>query len=174
MQQIARNGRAWQPFSQAPDADKGKLRRKRKEIWTWFIEVAGFRVLCTFKVALHGAELPSVCDVQHISPTPQAQQFAAEHFSRQFATSNVCNGLGSSGFGSYGQLLAAVYSRNVSTSTGTGVMSVRHKTQAWLHVQRCYDDTTCSLPASSAIGFLSCRGPASWCLGQDITNAVNP
>ena len=165
MQQIARSGRAWQPFSQAPDADKCKLRRKRKEIWTWFIEVTVFRVLCTFKVALHGAELP-VCDVQHMSPTPQGQQLAAEHFSRQFATSNVRNGLGSSGFGSY--------IRNVSTTTGTGATSVRHKTQVWLHVQQCYDDTTCSLPTSSAIGFLSCRGLGSWCLGRDITNAVNP
>ena len=166
MQQIARNGRAWQPFSQAPDADKGKLRRKRKEIWTWFIEVSFFRVLSTFKMALHGAELPSVCDVQHMSPTPQGQQVAAEHFSRQFATSNVLNGLGSSGFGSY--------IRNVSTTTGTGVASVRHKTQVWLHVQRCYDDTTCSLATSSAIGLLSCRGLGSWCLGRDINNAVKP
>ena len=77
--------------------------------------------MSTFHLALHGAQHPSVCDVQDMAPTPQGQIFAAQYFAGQFAASGISDGHGSFGFGTY--------IRNVSTTTGTGAACIRHATE---------------------------------------------
>lgn len=114
------DGMAWKLWPGASDADRTKLRTKRKEIWLWFIEVTIFRVLSTFNIVLHGVHLPSPCDKQKMSPTSQGQALAAHLFAEQFAASNISDGKGSSGFG--------IYIRNVSTNTGSKSTCVQHAT----------------------------------------------
>lgn len=99
------------PKDEVPAADVTKLRVKRREIWAWFLEVTIFRVLSSESIALHGLQLPSLCDRQRMVPKVEGQLFAAECLAGQFASSRIHDGTGSSGLG--------YYIRNVSQNSGS-------------------------------------------------------
>eukprot|EP00892_Ulva_mutabilis_P011056 jgi/Ulvmu1/8322/UM042_0028.1 len=174
---IERAGKAWMPISGTSDADKTKLRTKRKEIWIWFIEVVIFRILSTFGTSLHGVQLPNKCDIDMMGPTTKGQIHAAECLASQFAASTVCNGNGCSGYG--------YYVRNVSTNTGSKSTTVPHATAAGTQIfiprARYIDSASdvhagCAEPASAAHTLMPpryCPIPATAVTGEAVmpTNA---
>ena len=122
-QAVTCDGNPWTPAPGTSAQHKDRLRSKRKEIWTWFIEVTVFRILCRWRVALHGLRLPSKCDIDKMGPTAQGQRYAAEFLADQFADSTVNDGSGCTGFG--------VYTRNISTNTGSGTDFIPHRHEVW-------------------------------------------
>lgn len=83
-------------------------------IWTWFVDVTIFRVLCRHKIFLHGTVEELDLDIEKMTDTPEGQAFAAQRFARQFADSPVTNGVGFLGFGRYAYALATTNRNNAS------------------------------------------------------------
>lgn len=81
-------------------------------LWTWFLDVAVFRILSQAHITLNGVVPQSHLDVEKMTATLEGQVFAAERFACQFADSMPSNGSNFFGFGRYCNALATTAANN--------------------------------------------------------------
>lgn len=94
------------------ESDKKSFRPARLMIWTWFVDVTIFRILCRANIYLHGTVRQSALDVEKMSATPEGQTIAADRFACQFADSAQAPGGSFFGFGRYCHALATTSANN--------------------------------------------------------------
>ena len=81
-------------------------------VWTWFVDVTIFRILCQENIHLHGTRHQSAVDIEKMSATPEGQMIAADRFACQFADSPQSSGGSFFGFGRYCNALATTSANN--------------------------------------------------------------